>query len=499
MQKVLSDLKEKTASVSDFRTREVYLLILFLVAGGFIRIYFSSIYPLWNDEAITANAALGLLETGSPTFPSGAEYWRSIPYTLSVSAAAVIFGASDLIMRAPSIVFSVISILVTYLLGRELYSREAGLISSGLLSFSLWHIAWSTQVRAYILFQLIYVAVIFFIYRFEEEKNLFNLVALILLTFTAVFTHRIAYIIPFVFFTYLAFSYGYQRKFKELIGLSATALISISGFFLIAPSSFSGLIADLSYHALNFKTYYSFLFVKIPFLIILSGSGLLLGLKSKFKESFLLMTAFLPASIIIIFFVDGIASRYLFFALPLLTILTAFSIQEISKSISEIVSRKQVTAGRLMALFTVILVLFGGLNSSISDFRPESPDKSVYDHLNENALEDDILITQWTPVMVYYYRPPDYSLYGDKDNVFADTMKDHNYSGKDFYSGAEFVNSSEGLSQIIDRNTRGWIVLRDNSYRRKRPDIKNILSQLSPVGELDGYRMWKWNESTSIQ
>jgi len=106
-----------------------------------------------------------------PEFQSGFEYWRSFSHTLLVAVSGSIIGITDLSLRIPSILTGSLTVYLTYLIGKEFFDRDIGLIASALLAFSAWQIAWSTQVRMYALFQFLYLVSVFLIYLTVESKS----------------------------------------------------------------------------------------------------------------------------------------------------------------------------------------------------------------------------------------------------------------------------------------------------------------------------------------
>lgn len=491
----LNNFKDRILSLIVSPYQRLYFLIILLIAAISIRIYFSQTLALWNDEAITANAAIALKNTGIPAFPSGFEYWRSIPYTYAVAASSYLLGNSEIALRAPSILFSSFSIILTYLHSKKLYGPQVGLIASTILSFSLWHIAWSSQVRSYILFQVIYIGVILLIYRFDNQRKIIDILLLSMLMILGVYVHKIGYILPFVFYGYLSFRQLLKKDFRKIKITQTIALILTTLILIFAQAEVSDLMAQLSLQWINIELYRQIIIANLPLVLIFSCIGILVGLKEHFSETVLLLISVFPAATIIVLLVDGAASRYLFFSLPILVIWTALAVQKISLYTNNLISSEENLAKIMMTILTIFILVFGAMNSSIYDFRPDAPDKSVYTHLGENAEQNDALMTQWTPVMTYYYRPPDYSLYGDEDSMFSFIRKDHTYNGRELYAGAKFINDSTGLERVINNNSRGWLVLRDKSYDRKRTDVKEIISQLFSVGDYEGYKMWKWNSS----
>ena len=61
------------------------VLILFLLFGGFLRLWNLSVPSFWVDEVNTVFAADSLTKTGSPTLPSGMIYDRAFLHTYTVA------------------------------------------------------------------------------------------------------------------------------------------------------------------------------------------------------------------------------------------------------------------------------------------------------------------------------------------------------------------------------------------------------------------------------
>src|SRR3989338_1221912 len=141
-------------------TRKTFLLLLLiLIIAGFLRLYHITTVPpgLYPDEAMNGNNALQAIQTGnykvfypenngreglfiniqalflkffgvnSPSQISSGETWEGKPWVL----------------RLPSAIFGILTVLGTYFLGKELFSVRVGLFSAFLLATSFWHINFS--------------------------------------------------------------------------------------------------------------------------------------------------------------------------------------------------------------------------------------------------------------------------------------------------------------------------------------------------------------------
>lgn len=96
------------------------------------------------------------------------EIWRDAQYPLwhilkviifphvylLVRAASAILGSTEWGLRLPFVVCGVITVPVTYALGRRLFNPAAGLAAAALLALSPYHITYSQEARHYALFLL---------------------------------------------------------------------------------------------------------------------------------------------------------------------------------------------------------------------------------------------------------------------------------------------------------------------------------------------------------
>jgi len=485
------------------------ILALIVLTATLIEIYVASSLSLWNDEAITANAAISVIENGVPSFPSGSEYWRAFPHTLLAAASGHLFGINDLSLRLPSIILSSATVVLTYLTCKEFFDRDTGLIGSTLLAFSALQIALSTQVRMYALLQFLYLLSILLIYRFVERRKkrdlLFLTASLILISFV----HVTGYILFFVALSYWIYRTDLSKASNKLsiVGIPVLILALATILQLTERISFLHILGKLTFNPENIYFYYEFVFKHIPFLSVLGLTGSILAFRKNLRSTVLLSGSIFPALYIYILHYDGVAGRYIYFSLPILTIWAGLTIKAFSEKAADLIRNsfdRDISVKYIIIFLTLTGLLAGSgfdYDFTEGDYRVSFDQKSVYNHIEDNSDRNDTLITQWTPSATYYYRVPDYSLYGDKSvpgynpSYYRD---EYSFEGRDVYSGAEFIDNNRELLDKIKQSESGWIVLRDFSYRVKSEEIKNTISNLPLIGEFTGLKVWRWNKSVSI-
>lgn len=138
------------------------LLLLILLVGAGLRFYGLSIQSLWLDELWTWQAAkeptlTDVLTRGRLTVDVHPPLFFMIEHFLLRYV-----GDSETIMRLPSAVAGVLSVLVIYLLGRRLYSDTEGLIAAALTAVLVRPIYYSQEARANAMMILFAMLTIYF-------------------------------------------------------------------------------------------------------------------------------------------------------------------------------------------------------------------------------------------------------------------------------------------------------------------------------------------------
>ncbi len=126
-----------------------HVLILSLFLGFLLRIALITEFPTgFNaDEAGQGYSAYSILKTGRdewgellPLFPRGFGDYKAPLYTFLTIPSVALFGLSEFSTRLPAVLFGTLSILLVYLLTRELFDSHTGMWAAVLLAISPWHI-----------------------------------------------------------------------------------------------------------------------------------------------------------------------------------------------------------------------------------------------------------------------------------------------------------------------------------------------------------------------
>ncbi len=126
-------------------------ILLVMLAAAVLRFHALGNRGFWLDETLSATFSQGGFSTLLQTLR------REIDMALYFVLLHfwMMLGNSEFVIRAMSVVFSVLTIPFTYALGSRLFGRNAGLIAGGLLAFNAYHIRYAQEARSYALVVLL--------------------------------------------------------------------------------------------------------------------------------------------------------------------------------------------------------------------------------------------------------------------------------------------------------------------------------------------------------
>ena len=100
---------------------------------------------MWLDEA----ASYGYIQDTLVATYSKSVAAMQAPLHMIILHFMTFFSSSEFSLRLPSVIFGVLTIPVTYLLGERLFGKEEGIVGAFLLSISMMHLWYSQEARTY--------------------------------------------------------------------------------------------------------------------------------------------------------------------------------------------------------------------------------------------------------------------------------------------------------------------------------------------------------------
>jgi len=475
-------------------------LLLLIIFGFFYRLYgLSENYSFWTDEDHVAIFVRAILERGKPVLANGYStgIYQWLQYWLS-AISAKFFGINEFAIRFPSVIFGVLTILAVYLLGKELFNKNVGLISAFLTAFLKIEILWSRQARPYQALQFFFILGVWFVYKLakEEKFNWRYFLGFLACGALASLMHGLGLVLFFNGFFYLfLFRLSWFKKWFFGGGL----LFLIFGYVfktqIFSVISSLGKINNLFYYRVFLTHNY------LPLVILALIGWVTLFLKNK-KIFLLLSLPLIVQGFAASFLLGQPFIRYFYPAFPFLILLSAASLVEISQSITskfrslpiggEHISSR--LAGHISLFLLLCFFVFSMANKfalapkssySLNEDMQEIPEvdwKRIYGFVDQKLKQNpgSVLVSNWMDLPVWY-------LGEGKLNFLI--RKPGSIRGKqDPFSSAKMVYLLEEFKKIVKENKKGVLVI--DSWDNQIPEGVLEYCQTSLKKELEIDRLY---------
>lgn len=146
------------------------VIFLFLIIGSFLRLYHLNFQSPWLDEIHTLNEANPKLSFNEVHDALLIAEPHPPLYFFIMNVVFKIFGYSIFIARMVSAIIGIAGLYSIYLLGKELFSKKAGIFAMILLSVNYFHIYYSQDARMYGLLFLTTTLSFYYLTRLISKK-----------------------------------------------------------------------------------------------------------------------------------------------------------------------------------------------------------------------------------------------------------------------------------------------------------------------------------------
>lgn len=220
---------EKTISKNQ-RNSEYLLLVLIILAGAILRFWNFRSMPFMQDE-LSALSRLqfdnfsDLIRHGvmlGDTHPAGVQvflyYWTQL------------FGTSEMVVKLPFIISGILSIWISYKIGKHWFDGTTGLLTAAMIASTQFFVMYSQIARPYVSGLILTLFMVYFwgLYFFKERKILY-LILFVLFAAMSAYNHHFSLLFAAVVGVCGVFL---LRNRKELI---VYAIAGISIFILYIP------------------------------------------------------------------------------------------------------------------------------------------------------------------------------------------------------------------------------------------------------------------------
>jgi len=383
---------------------------------------------LWHDELIHVFVAQSIADTGAAELPSGEPYFSGALFNYLLAAVVAVFGVSEAVVRAPSVVFGVCNVALTYWLVRPLLGRPAAMLAAAALACSPWTVAWAREARFYALQQSLYLVVLGAYWRAiqpEQTRGALWLGLTVAAYWAAVLTsyHSLLFLGPLGIYALALLVIDADRRrgrAVDLAALTASGGVAVAlAFFLMNPVDRDAVLGDgklggaLVESARAVRWYYlTWLRENLSLGVFIVALGGFVWMLTRGRPGVYAALAFWVPLLLLTFLVGYRRPRFLFFAYPLYVAAFAYGLTGIGHILNAYRrSLLHALAAAAVLLFSARLALSlayltqdsievaRGAHTTLARRHPQwrVPGEYVREHRKEEA----VLTTTYLPARYY--------------------------------------------------------------------------------------------------
>lgn len=206
------------------------MILLVLILAAVLRLIYLN-QSLWLDEAINVMYARSVdfwwFVTKYPVGDFHPPGWFALLWVWGN-----LFGFSESVVRLPSVILGIATVGLTYLLGKEMFSKKVGLLAATILALAPLHIYYSQEARMYVLAAFSVTLSFYFLNRVLLKKRWAGLgfmISLILI----MYSDYLAYLIIPAQLIYLHLVKQFNR---ENLKFFLAPLLAIIPWLLVFPT-----------------------------------------------------------------------------------------------------------------------------------------------------------------------------------------------------------------------------------------------------------------------
>ena len=212
--------------------RYIALLFFTIFCGSFLRLYNLDFDDLYFDEILSFVYASDNL-TFSQSYSSSSKL-DATPYLFNFFLKIIfhIFSYETLIGKLFLAILSVLSILSVTYLSFLINKNKSYLLTAFLISFNIYLISHTSDLRVYILFFLLSsLSLVFFVKLIKNENKINNLVLFLVFTLLTIFSHPFGIILFFSYIFYVGLIFINNKKIFKILNLTFGIILIFTFFY----------------------------------------------------------------------------------------------------------------------------------------------------------------------------------------------------------------------------------------------------------------------------
>lgn len=202
-------------------------LFLILIVSLFLRVYNLGSAQIWLDEgqSIWISSLNNISETLKELVITGQQPLHYMLLHLWI----IFFGKSEFSVRSLSVIFGVLTILMSYKISKLIFDRSTGTLCAFLIGVSTLHIYYSQEARPYMLTLFLSLLSIYFFIRLLKNQDIRILAGFIISNTLLIYSHYLGISIILAQNIYVLTQYFFNKNLK----LNIKTWIVLQGLILI--------------------------------------------------------------------------------------------------------------------------------------------------------------------------------------------------------------------------------------------------------------------------
>lgn len=491
--------------------RALGIILIFLLFFS-LRLYHLGFHDFWFDEIATVELA---------QHPWGE--WSAPLYWILLHFWIGLFGISEFSLRFPSLIFGLLSIVLIFLLGKNLLNQKVGLLASIIMGLSPFHLWYAQEARNYSMVLFLGTLSSYLLFKAIEERKLKIWIFFILVSITGLYTNYFFILLFIAQLMYLGtFFNRLKLNLKNLIPFLVIGLgflpylrrflVKFSyvrrGFWIPQPK-FSSLLVTVENFILGYNANF-LLYLLVDILVATALIIVIIKLKNSQIKPVIIFCLFLfliPIIFAFLFsklFFSVYLDRALIIASPYFYLVLSFGLLSLNKRYLKI--------GSLVILFSLICISVYAYYKDWMFTTPfhhtgahlKKPIKPVVKFIEDNLeVEDEIVFTNDSvepPFRFYSHREEPFNFLFVPGKVFGTFSRRPIYEGDIIYEGGIIY---EGLISVYKLSNlefdRLWVIScnwpRDGNLDGNSQAVKDFLDRnlkLEFIQEFDGLWIFRY-------
>lgn len=450
-------------SIENFPREKIFAMLIgiMILATGIRGLYFAKQWSVWWDETVYLSMADAF--AGNNYF---FEYFRPPLLSFMLYIFGTFAGITIIAGKAFSLLLSIATVAVSYLLVRKILDKEKALIAAFLFAINYHSIFYSTRILTEtpaIFFSLLSLG--FFYLACEKNSDKYAMLSGIFIGLGMTAKHALAYFAPVVvLYLFLTTRFKFLRDRRTyIIGLLTLAVLSpwlVSNWLQFGNPLWAQILNyKVTEESTHFATYQLqdalFYPINFPEFVGIPGIFLLfaLGIKKIKKDRFLMLNWLtIIVGIIALSLLSHKEARFMIMFLPSVIILEAIGVHNFI-SLLNAKSRKNALAIILFALAIFSFLTFIE--------KPGDSENLIY-KCNEaiSKLPNETMSTTMQPYFSFINKRYFDQLPWDYRNFTCDEISWKGYNYSIYYSAgwyhtieANFINATAGCTEMIENIT----------------------------------------------